>query len=653
MNILNLLKQRFDSALHSLVPDAAGLLEMIRPSQDPRFGDYQANCAMSLKNQLKLAPREIAEKIVAALDVSDICEPPEIAGPGFINLRLLDSFLATSISSIATDDRLGMKPSESPRRVVIDYSSPNVAKPMHVGHLRSTVIGEAICRTLRFAGHTVITDNHIGDWGTQFGMIIFGYRHFVDSSAYDQDPVAELARLYRMVNQLSEYHATRAKLVELENQPKVLKQRLSELVESSAPDDRKARKQASQLEKQIDASEKALESAEKLIDAIESSPALKAAAETHPEIARLAREETARLHAGDTDNQKLWEQFLPHCLAALQRIYDRLGVSFDLTLGESYYNSMLPGVIQSLRERGMATDSEGAVCVFIEGNQAPFIVQKTDGAYTYATTDLATIQYRREQLHADEVLYVVDSRQSEHFSLLFETARKMGFDTMEFRHVAFGTVMGPDGKPYKTRSGDTVGLESLIDEAIHRAHRIVVDNDEKRKGGAVLSPEDRSCVAEIVGVGGIKYADLHHNRDSDYTFDWDKMLAVTGDTAAYMQYAYARICGIFRRLGIDRATLSATDGGVLISGPEERALIVKLLQFENAILDMLSEYRPHVLTTWLFETADAFSRFYDRCPVQDAESKDLQHSRLLLCDLMARALRTGLSLLGIQTAEIM
>ncbi|MCA9057352.1 MAG: arginine--tRNA ligase [Planctomycetaceae bacterium] len=653
MNILSLLKQRFDVALRTLVSDPGDLLEMIRPSQDPRYGDYQANCAMSLKNQLNRAPRDIAADIVAALNITDICEAPEIAGPGFINIRLKDEFLATSVNAVVGDDRLGEAPAQEPRQVIIDYSSPNVAKPMHVGHLRSTVIGDAVCRTLRFAGHEVITDNHIGDWGTQFGMIIYGYRNFVEKQAWADSPVAELARLYRLVNQLSDYHATSAKLPSLQQKPAEIRQRLEELQATSPTDDKKVRKQIGQLEKQLSAAEDAIVAAQETLQKVDQSPALKSLADAHPDIARLAREETAKLHAGDPGNQQLWEEFLPHCLQALQQVYDRLDVKFDLTLGESYYNPMLPGVVSSLRDKGLATDSEGAVCVFVEGNQAPFIVQKTDGAYTYATTDLATIQYRREQLQADEVLYVVDSRQSEHFNLLFATSRLMGFDQLSLRHVAFGTVMGPDGRPYKTRSGDTVGLESLIDEAISRARQIVNENDDRRRDGAVLSDEQRARVAEIVGVGGIKYADLHHNRDSDYVFDWDKMLATTGDTATYMQYAYARICGIFRRLQLDREQLTVDTGGILVTNPAERALVLKLLQFENAVLDMLSEYRPHVLTAWLYETADAFSRFYSECPVQDAETESLRHSRLLLCDLMARALRTGLSLLGIETTEVM
>ncbi len=292
------------------------------------------------------------------------------------------------------------------------------------------------------------------------------------------------------------------------------------------------------------------------------------------------------------------------------------------------------------------------MCVFIEGNAAPFIIQKTDGAFTYATTDLATIQYRRETLKADEMLYVVDKRQAEHFQQLFATAALWGLKDSKFQHVSFGTVMGKDGKPYKTRAGDTVGLESLIDEAITRARKIVDENDDRRET-PMLSADERATVAEIVGIGGIKYADLHHNRDSDYIFDWDKMLATTGATATYMQYAYARICGIFRKLNVDRSSLVSNGSTILLTTPEERRLALQLLMFGTSIDTMLQDYRPHTLTNWLFETADAFSKFYDRCSVQDAESEELRRSRLILCDLMARGLRTGLSLLGIQVAEIL
>lgn len=651
MNLLSLIRQRFAPALSELVPDVSPLLDMIRPAQDAKFGDFQANFAMPLAKQMGKPPREVAQQVLDRLDLSDFCEPPEIAGPGFINVRLRADFVESRIQQIAGDDRLGYQPVTLPRHVVVDFSSPNVAKPMHVGHLRSTVIGDAICRTLRFVGHKVTSDNHIGDWGTQFGMIIYGYRHFRDDASWQASPVGELARLYKLVNQLSDYHATTTKLPLLQKAVTEAREKLAQHQAQAAADD-KVKKQLSALKKDVTTAESELSAAVSSISRIQDSPSLLASANAHPDIARKAREETARLHAGDPENNALWNQFLPSCLEALNQIYRRLGISFDLTLGESYYNPMLAGVVESLKSRGLATLSEGATCVFLEGNAAPFIVQKTDGAYTYATTDLATILYRRESLKADEVLYVVDKRQSEHFQQLFATTLLWGISGLKLQHVSFGTVMGNDNKPYKTRAGDTIGLESLLDEAISRARRIVDENDDRRET-PLLTPEDRARVSEIVGLGGIKYADLHHSRDSDYVFDWDKMLATTGDTATYMQYAYARVCGIFRRLQIDRTTMKTQGVTVLLNTPEERRLAMQLLMFGYAIDSVLNDYRPHLLTAWLFDTADAFSQFFDRCSVQNAESEELQKSRLILCDLMARAIHTGLSLLGIQVAEIM
>ena len=651
MNLLNTVRDRFAAALAGMVTDVAPVLEMIRPAQDAKFGDFQANFAMPLSKQLGKPPREIAQMAVDRLEISDLCEPAEIAGPGFINLRLRDEFIAQRISVIAGDDRLGVQPTHALRNIVVDFSGPNVAKPMHVGHLRSTVIGDAICKTLRFAGHHVTSDNHIGDWGTQFGMIIYGYRYLRDDVAFAENSVGELARLYKLVNTLSDYQNSVAKLPDLEQTSATLKTQLA-VQEASAGTDEKAKKQLGSIHKQLAAADEAVKNTGNTISSVESNLDLHRLSQSHPGIARLARDETVKLHTGDAENNRLWNKFLPDCLEALNRIYQRLGIEFDLALGESYYNSMLPDVVSSLKAKNLAIESEGATCVFIEGNAAPFIVQKTDGAFTYATTDLATIQYRRETLKADEILYVVDKRQSEHFHQLFATAALWGMNDARFQHVSFGTVMGKDGKPYKTRSGDTVGLESLLDEAITRARRIVDENDDRRET-PMLSSDDRAAVAEIVGIGGIKYADLHHNRDSDYIFDWDKMLATTGDTATYMQYAYARICGIFRKLEVDRITLASKNSTILLTTPEERRLALQLLMFGTSIDGMLQDYRPHTLTSWLFETADAFSKFYDRCSVQDAESTELRHSRLILCDLMARALRTGLSLLGIKVADVM
>ncbi|HID22155.1 MAG TPA: arginine--tRNA ligase, partial [Planctomycetaceae bacterium] len=333
--------------------------------------------------------------------------------------------------------------------------------------------------------------------------------------------------------------------------------------------------------------------------------------------------------------------------------YDRLGITFDLTLGESFYQPMLEDVVEELKERGIATDSEGAVCVFVEGNEAPLIIRKRDGAFTYATTDLATIKYRREKLKAESILYVVDARQSEHFRLVFEIARRWGFGDIDFRHVRFGTVLGRDGKPFKTRSGDTVGLESLLDEAVARARAIVDENDDAKPDGPELDEATRAAVAEVVGIGGIKYADLKHNRESDYVFDWDKMLAKNGDSATYIQYAYARICGIFRKGRIDREELRRGAGPVRIERPVERALVVQILQFPEAVDAAAAECRPNFLAQYLFETANRFTAFYDECQILPERDAERRRGWLLLCDLTARALKLGLELLGIAVCERM
>jgi arginyl-tRNA synthetase len=334
-------------------------------------------------------------------------------------------------------------------------------------------------------------------------------------------------------------------------------------------------------------------------------------------------------------------------------VYVRLGIEFDLSLGESFYQPLLAAVVDDLLARGIATKSEGAICVFIEGNDAPFIIRKKDGAFTYATTDLATIKHRAEILHADEILYVVDARQSEHFNLLFSTARRWNYDRTVYRHVSFGTILGEDKRPFKTRSGDTVGLESLLDEAVARARSIVDENDNAKPDGPELDDAARTAVAEAVGIGGIKYADLRHNRESDYVFSWEKMLATNGDTATYMQYAYARVCGIFRKGNVDRQTLRNDESGICLGAPEERALALRLSRFPEALDSVVVEYRPNLLTQYLFETANCFTTFYDRCPVLKDVDAETRTSRLLLCDLTARTLAKGLELLGIQACDQM
>ncbi len=652
MNILAELQSRFRAALEHLTGDVEPYVAMVRPSQNPKFGDFQANCAMSLAKEHGAKPRDVAAEIVERLDVSDFCEEPEIAGPGFINLKLKQDWLEQKTNRMLADDRLGITKAEHPKTIVIDYSSPNVAKPMHVGHLRSTVIGAALYKLLGYLGHRVIGDNHIGDWGTQFGMIIYGYKHFRDEAAYQKHPVEELARLYKLVNQLCDYVEAKESLPKLQTLHTEKSASLKEFENAADPKDGKAKKQLKQQRKSLADLEEEIKSTQQKIAAVEESPELSQHAKEHPDIIRLSREETARLHAGDAENKTLWDEFLPYCLETLHQVYDRLGIRFDYTLGESFYDPMLADVVQDLKAKGLAQESDGAECVFLEGHEAPFIVRKSDGAYNYATTDLATIQYRHEKFHADALLYVVDKRQSEHFEMLFKTAKKWGYDRTEFCHVSFGTIMGKDGKPYKTRSGGTVGLEGLLDESITRARKIVDENDDAKPTGAELDEAARADVAEKVGLGGIKYADLKHNRDSDYVFEWDKMLATRGDTATYMQYSYARVASIFRKGGVTREEVRNAGGTFAIHHPAERALALQLLRFGEALEDAAADYRPNLLTQYLFDTANLFSTFFENCPVLKSAG-DLRESRLLLSDLTGRVLATGLELLGIETCEQM
>jgi arginyl-tRNA synthetase len=617
MSILAELQDRFRRALTGLADDAAKLdelLDLVRRSGDPKFGDYQANFAMPLGKRLRRPPREVAAEVVARLEVDDLCERPEIAGPGFINLRVRARCLAEKLTAAVGDERLGIPLVARPKTYVIDYSAPNVAKPMHVGHIRSTVIGDALYKILRFLGHRTIGDNHLGDWGTQFGMIIYGYKHFLDQRAYEADPVKELARLYQLVRRLMDSRGARGSL----------------------PDPAAA---------------------------VADKPPLPPAADGGPTTSRPAGEdqdvgaavlaETAKLHEGDADNVRLWREFMPACQQEIDRIYARLGVRFDHTLGESFYNDRLPALVDDLLGRGIAQQSEGAVCVFLEGHETPMLVRKQDGAFLYATTDLATIRYRMEEFRPDAILYVVDYRQGLHFEHLFAAARLMGYRNVELTHVSFGTVLGEDGRPFKTRSGETVGLEGLLDEAVRRAAQIVAANDDAKPGGPELSADDRNRIAQIVGIGALKYADLSQNRTSDYVFSYDKMLAMNGNTATYMQYAYARVRSIFAKGGVEVESLRAGGLPILLESPAERALGLELLRFAEALDLAVLDYRPNQLTSYLFELAECYSTFYESCPVLKAKSDALRQSRLLLCDLTARTIQKGLELLGIEVVEKM
>ena len=649
MNILTVLQQRVSLALSSMVADPSLYLSMIRPAQDAKFGDYQVNCAMPLKAVLNKNPQEIAHEIIAKLNWQDLFHLPEVAGPGFINLKLLDEPLLERVKQMCDSASLGVDPNSNPKTIVVDFSSPNVAKPMHVGHLRSTVIGDAIARIHRYLGHKVITDNHIGDWGTQFGMIIYGYKHFLDHPAFENSQVKELARLYRLVNVLCDYHAAKNEIAGVTALLNQAKSELSNCQNSPHKDPKEQKKLLKKYQDEVNSQQEALSSLTKKIESTEADAHLNSLAKLHPHIIRDSRLETAKLHAGDVGNKNLWDQFIPACLAALQTIYNRLDIKFDYTLGESYYNPMLASVVEELKSKGLARVNEGAVCVFKEGNTAPLIIQKTDGAFTYGTTDLATIRYRLETWQADAMYYVVDSRQAEHFELLFDSAKRWGYEKVDYRHISFGTVMGKDNKPYKTRSGDTVGLESLLDEAIARARKIVDENISLAN-----EPEEyKQFVAEAVGLGGVKYADLMHNRDSNYIFDYDKMLASKGNTSTYIQYAIARINGIFRKANLERGEFRKSPTKIILTKPEERQLVLQLSRFHEALEEVTRECRPHFLCQYLFETAETLARFYDQCQVLGDVEETTKLSRLALIDIVASVLEQGLLLLGIGHCEKM
>jgi arginyl-tRNA synthetase len=572
MNVLERLRDAFAAATPE-GGDPTAFAAAVRPSNDAKFGDYQANGCMALAKALKTNPRDLAQKVASAVDLAPLADAPEVAGPGFLNVRLRDDWLAQALAALLADEGLGITPPKHKKTVVVDYSSPNVAKPMHVGHLRSTVIGESLARIIAALGHAVVRDNHLGDWGSQFGMILWGWKHHRDEAAYAADPVGELARLYRLA------------------------------------------------QSKIAAGEAGVEDA--------------------------ARAETAKLHAGDPENRALWAQFMPHCLAALNALYDRLGTRFDVELGESFYDPMLADVVQDLEAKGLAVESEGATVVFSEGFKAPFIVRKRDGAFNYATSDLATIKYREERWDPDQMLYVVDHRQGDHFKQLFAVAKRWGYDKVDLEHVAFGTILGPDRKPYKTRAGDVVGLESLLDEGVAEALKVVKENSPE------LDEAEQKRVAEAVGLGAIKYADLSQNRLSDYVFDWKKMLAMNGNTGAYLQYGYARIRSIFRKGGFTPEQLRSGRPEIVLSNPAERALGVRLLKLPETLELAASELKPNILTDYLFDLANTFFTFYEECPVLKAESPERRDSRLALCDLTARTLKFGLNLLGIDVIDRM
>jgi arginyl-tRNA synthetase len=590
MSLSQLIQARLHAALTDLVPDPGPFASMIKQAQDPKLGDYQANCAMPLAKSLGRKPVEIAQSIAAKLVDGELIERATVAGPGFINIGLNTSWLAARLQKNALDDRLGVEPAAHPRTYVIDFSSPNVAKPMHVGHLRSTIIGDSLTRLIRFLGHHVVTDNHLGDWGMQFGILLYGYKHFRDEAALADDPVRELVRIYVHVRNLMNVG---------EN---------DEGEDAATP------------------------------------------------IAQAVREETAELHAGDPENTELWRLFMPWCLEEINRVYRRLDVGFDNTLGESFYNPMLPGLVDDLLAAGVAQSTGDGVAVFFGEEETPAFIRK-NGAFTYTTTDLATIQYRVQQWHPDVILYVVDSRQALHFKNLFATAARAGFDKVTLEHLAFGSVLGPDGRPIKTREGGAVELDQLLDEAVERA-RVAHANSQRDAGERTeeappMSREAIDQIAEVVGIGAVKYADLSQNRTSDYRFSWDKMLAMDGNTAAYMQYAYARVRSIFRKGNVNPDAFQKAAPLPILQDPSERRLALELLRLPDVLQSAATDYKPNVVTSYLWDLAKSYSGFFQNCPVLRAESPELKQSRLLLCDLSARTIKLCLSLLGIGTIEQM
>jgi arginyl-tRNA synthetase len=607
MNLLTQLRSLFEPALAAIAPDKAkvpDLLAAIKPSANADNGDYQANCAMALGKALGQKPQDVAKALIAALPANDMLEEPTVAGPGFINLRLRSDYLAKAVQGIATDPKLGVAPAPKPKTFVIDLSGPNVAKPLHVGHLRSTVIGDALVRILRFLGHTVIGDNHLGDWGTQFGILLYGYKNHREDAAFKADPVRELLRLYLHVRNL-------AKIAEGDDE-----------------------------------------------DGAADNPIMSA-----------CRAETSKLHAGDPENVALWQMFMPACLEMLRPIYERLDVKIDHAFGESFYNPMLPGVVEDMLAKGIAFESKGAVVIpnakgivpqtpeKQKKEEPPAIIRKRDGAFTYTTTDLATIKYRAETWKPDAMLYVVGAPQALHFKTVFAQARRWGYTGVEFQHLPFGSMLGVDRKIFSTRKGGALELMALLDEAARLGLQKYEENSAARRavGHRVFEPSEaeKREIAEAVGVGAVKYADLSQNRTTDYVFDIDKMTGTDGNTAAYMQYAYARTRGILRDCGIDESELRAAPPTVLLDTPQERALAVQLLRLPEAVEAAAADHLPHLITTFLWDTAKAFSVFYDKCHVLKAEPPELKASRLLLVDLVGRVIKQALDLLGIRVVERM
>jgi arginyl-tRNA synthetase len=576
-----LAKKLTDALAAAGLPDAGELT----PATDPRFGDYQTNAALVLGKKRGENPREVAEKIVGHFNAGDLCEPPVVAGPGFINFTLRPDAVAEKTVSIVGDERLGVAETESARRIVIDFGSPNVAKPMHVGHIRSTVLGDALARIAAFLEHEVIRDNHIGDWGTQFGMVIYGWKNLLDQHALQQNPLAEIVRIYKETNAL---------------------------------------------------------------------------AASDPEVREACRQELVKLQAGDKENIDIWNECVAFSMQDFEHVYELLDIHYDIQCGESFYNDRLPSIVERLLKSGIAEISEGAVVVFFrnipELADKPCIIRKRDGGFNYATTDIATIDYRLDDLNADTVWYVVGAPQTLHFKQIFEVARRQGYQA-DLRHITFGSILGEDRKLMKTRSGENVPLRELLEEACRRARKII---EEKNPD---LSEAEKIDVAQKIGIGAVKYADLSQYRMTDYVFSWDKMLSLQGNTAPYLQNAYVRIRSIFRRVGetlvapaprgVDKKTGHRPVATTLtLASPAEVNLAKRVCQFAEIVPQVLNDFRPNILANYLFELANGFHAFYEACPVLKSE-EPARSSRLVLCDLTARVLQRGLDLLGIKVPEKM
>jgi len=585
---MNATQEELKLRLQQAIADAFGdeyqdVDPVLATTSNPKFGDYQANVALSLSKKMGQPAKAIAGAIVDKLEISDICEPPEIAGPGFINLRLRISYLESQLQAIQTDPRLGIPTTKNPQREIVDFSSPNIAKEMHVGHLRSTIIGDCIARILEFRGHEVLRLNHVGDWGTQFGMLISYLREvhpeaLTTANALD---IGDLVNFYRQAKQ------------------------------------------------RFDAD---------------------------PKFQETARQEVVKLQAGAEDTLHAWKLLCEQSRKEFQIIYDLLDVKLT-ERGESFYNSFLAEVVEDLAEVGLLVEDQGAKCVFLDGftnrdgTAQPLIVQKSDGGYNYATTDLAALRYRIKQDNAQRIIYVTDTGQANHFAQVFQVAGKAGWipENVELVHVPFGLVLGEDGKKFKTRSGDTVRLRDLLDEAVDR---VELDLEIRLKeDGREESTEFKQKVAEVVGISAVKYADLSQNRTSNYIFSYDKMLSLKGNTAPYMLYAYVRTQGISREGNIDLAQL-AGDTKIILQEETELTLAKHLLQLDEIISEVERDLLPNRLCDYLYQLSDKFNKFYENCPVLKSKLP-VRTSRLVLCNLTARTLKLGLDLLGIRVLERM